>query len=98
VRSGWPAQACVKVDDTEPRIADGGSARSRTVGVALSGSAAGLSYSELQALPPAERAHWLDAAVAQLASAGAHYAIDSVADLIAIVDEISMRLTRGEQP
>jgi phosphonoacetaldehyde hydrolase len=38
------------------------------------------------------------AAVNKLARAGAHYVIDSVADLMPIVQKIEERLGRGERP
>ena len=37
-------------------------------------------------------------AVKRLTAAGAHYVIDSVADLLPVVDLIEGRLARGERP
>ena len=51
----WPAATVVKVDDTAPGIGDGRAAGTWTVGIALTGNAAGLSAEELAALPSAER-------------------------------------------
>jgi phosphonoacetaldehyde hydrolase len=39
----WPAETVVKVDDTAPGIGEGKAAGTWTVGVALTGNAAGLS-------------------------------------------------------
>lgn len=94
----WPAHAVVKVDDTDPGIAEGLAAGCWTVGVAMSGNAVGLSLEELNALPEAERAGRRSRAVRELTLAGAHYVIDSVADLAPILDLIEGRLARGERP
>jgi phosphonoacetaldehyde hydrolase len=93
-----PAACVVKVDDTEAGIAEGLAAGSWTVGVALSGNATGLSKQELAALDPAERAERRAAAVSQLERCGAHYVIDSAADLASVIDRINGRLARGERP
>ena len=80
-----PASAVIKVDDTEPGIAEGVAAGCVTVGLALSGNAAGLTIEELAALTPdardAVRAH----ATALLRAAGADHVIDTVADLPALI-------------
>ena len=84
----WPASAVIKVDDTEPGIAEGVAAGCLTVGVALSGNAVGKTPEELAALSPAEigplRAH----ATALLKGAGADHVIDTVADLPALVERL----------
>ena len=50
------------------------------------------------ALAPAEFKERRAAAVSKLERAGAHYVIDSVADLTPIVQKIEERLARGERP
>ncbi|MDE3240964.1 MAG: phosphonoacetaldehyde hydrolase [Paracoccaceae bacterium] len=77
----YPPQAIVKVDDTEPGIAEGVAAGCLTVGVAMSGNAVGLTPEEVAALPAAERAARREAAAKVLFDAGADYVIDTVADL-----------------
>jgi len=94
----WPASTVVKVDDTEVGIAEGIAAGSWSVGVTLSGNATGLSQDELAALSPAERTARRAAATRQLQRAGAHFVIDSAADLGAVIDAIEGRLARGERP
>ena len=94
----WPAAAVIKVDDTEPGIAEGIAAGTWTVGVALSGNALGLSREELARLSDSERVEGRKTATATLRRCGAHYVIDSVADLIPIVDKIEGRLLRGKRP
>ncbi len=94
----YPPAAVVKVDDTVPGIAEGRAAGTWTVGVALSGNACGLSLEELNALSDAERGEYRATATAELRQAGAHYVIDSVADLLPVIDEINTRLAASENP
>ncbi|MEB0137150.1 phosphonoacetaldehyde hydrolase [Actimicrobium sp. CCC2.4] len=91
-------RACIKIDDTVPGITEGLAAGMWTVGLSLSGNETGLSLAELAALSPAETAVFRDRAAAKLNAAGAHYVIDTIAGLPAIVDAIEARLARGEQP
>jgi len=94
----WPARHVVKVDDTVPGIAEGLAAGTWTVGVAMSGNALGLSLDEANALREADRATRRAAAMRELTSAGAHFVIDSVAELPSMLDIIEGRLLRGEAP
>ena len=94
----WPASACVKVDDTDPGIAEGRAAGTWTVGVSLSGNEVGLSVEELAETPKEERDRLNAQAVAKLEAAGAHYVIDTVADLPAVLDKIEARIALGERP
>lgn len=93
----WPATV-VKVDDTGVGIQEGLNAGTWTVGVAVSGNAVGLDLNAWNALPPAAQQERRAAATAQLTSAGAHYVIDSVADLLPVLDAIAVRLREGEKP
>ena len=88
----------MKVDDTEPGIAEGINAGCWTVGVALTGNAVGLSREELEALPQREVARLRTVATQRLTAAGAHLVIDSVADLLPVVATFEGRLARGERP
>ncbi len=94
----WPAWRVVKVDDTEVGLEEGLNAGSWTVGVALTGNAFGLDEAETDALSEPEYEARYAEAVARLTRAGAHYVIDSVADLIEVLDEIEGRLAHGERP
>ena len=94
----WPAAAVVKVDDTEAGIAEGLNAGCWTVGVAMSGNALGLSRSELEALSPNERAQCRAVAAGKLQRAGAHEVVDSVADLLPVIDKIEGLLARDGRP
>ena len=94
----WPAAAVVKVDDTAPGIEEATAAGSWAVGVAMSGNAVGLAPEELARLDAGEKAQVRERAAAELRGSGAHYVIDTVADLLPVVDEISDRLAAGEEP
>jgi phosphonoacetaldehyde hydrolase len=85
----YPAETIIKVDDTEPGIAEGVSAGCITVGVSLSGNYAGKTPAELAALAPEEVAALREEATAKLLNAGANYVIDTVADLPALMDTIT---------
>ena len=89
---------CVKVDDSVPGIEEGLNAGMWTVGVALTGNAVGQSEQEWQANSPSEKAELTRQAYAQLSAAGAHFVIDSLADIEPILNEINARLARGERP
>ena len=92
-----PAKA-VKVDDTGVGLAEGLAAGSWTVGVSLSGNEVGLSPEELAALSPEARDDANARARAALEAAGAHVVIDTVAELMPVLDEIDARLAAGERP
>lgn len=89
---------CIKVDDTLPGIAEGSNAGMWTVGLALSGSMASMSLAEYRAAAPDTLARIRSEATASFTSVGAHYVIDTIAELPAVVDDVSARLERGEGP
>jgi phosphonoacetaldehyde hydrolase len=92
----WPAATVVKVDDTAPGIGEGRAAGTWTVGIVLTGNAAGLSAEELAALPQAERTRLRDHAAIELRDAD--MVIDSIADLPEAVAAIDARLAAGDRP
>ena len=94
----YPLEACVKVGDTQPDIAEGLNAGMWTVAVAKTGNEIGLSEQEVRALPPDDLRERLDHARARLRDAGAHYVVDGVDHVPALLDEIEARLARGERP
>lgn len=89
---------CVKVDDTVPGIEEGRRAGMWTVGLLLSGNAAGLTLAEHDALDAEGREACRAGARAVLDTAHPHFLIDTVAGLPAVLDEIAARLSRGERP
>ena len=94
----WPAAQIVKIDDTPVGIAEGINAGCWTVGVTLSGNETGLSLEELNALTTTQTDALRAQAGKNLRAEGAHYLIDSVADLLPVMDDISRRLAAGELP
>ncbi len=90
--------ACVKVDDTVPGIDEGLNAGMWTVGLAVSGNEVGLRRPEWEALPAAEKQARRARAHGRLWQAGAHYVVDTIADLLPCIDDIQGRLHRGEAP
>ncbi|MCU0897079.1 MAG: phosphonoacetaldehyde hydrolase [Burkholderiales bacterium] len=76
---------CVKVDDAPAGIAEGLAAGMYVIGVAATGNGVGMPHAEFAALPLDERAERLAAATRELAAAGAHRVIGSVADLPAVL-------------
>lgn len=94
----WPAWRVVKVDDTGVGLAEGLNAGCWTVGIALTGNAFGLTPAETAALEPAAFQAMRAAAYGDLTRSGAHYVIDSVADIDAVIDAIEGRIARGERP
>jgi phosphonoacetaldehyde hydrolase len=94
----YPMKTFVKVGDTPNDVAEAHAAGMWAVSVVVSGNEVGLSREELDQLPPGERDELVSAARARLAACGPHYLIDSAADLIPVVDEITARLARGDRP
>ena len=82
----YPAGAVIKVDDTEPGIAEGVAAGCITVGLTLSGNEAGLTVAELAALSPNERSALHEKVGAKLKAAGADHVIETVAGLPQLID------------
>jgi phosphonoacetaldehyde hydrolase len=94
----YPPRTFVKVGDTPADIAEGHAAGAWVVSVVNSGNEVGCSESELNALPVAEREAKIFRAQTKLSSYGPHYLIDTVADLMPVIDAISERIARGEMP
>jgi phosphonoacetaldehyde hydrolase len=93
-----PVEACVKVDDTVPGVEEGLNAGMWTVGLALSGNEIGLPLKEVQALAPEDLDRRRQRAHARMRQGGAHYVVDSIADLMPCIDDIAARIARGERP
>lgn len=89
---------CIKVDDTVPGIEEGIRAGMWSIGISLSGNEVGISADALAQLSTDQIATLRARAELRLRDAGAHYVIDSVADLPAVVTLIEARLQAGERP
>ncbi|OZI74197.1 phosphonoacetaldehyde hydrolase [Bordetella genomosp. 12] len=89
---------CVKVDDTCVGIEEGRRAGMWSVGLMLSGNAAGLSLPMWQALNATTRSQARERARQAFAPAEPHYYIDTVAELPGVLGDIATRLAHGERP
>ncbi len=90
--------ACVKIDDTLTGIDEGLNAGMWTVGVAVSGNEVGMSLDEWNATDAEQQDRLRARAYDRFNRSGAHYVIDSIADLIPVLEEIEMRMSTGEKP
>ncbi|MDH3231566.1 MAG: phosphonoacetaldehyde hydrolase [Alphaproteobacteria bacterium] len=94
-----PIQSVVKVDDTVSGIGEALEAGCWGVGVSRYSNYMDInSLDEADRLPAAEieRRHEITRDI--LRKAGAHYVVDSLADLPGVIDDINTRLARGERP
>ena len=94
----FPPEAVVKVDDTKPGISEGLNAGTWTIGLAKTGNEVGLNQKELDALPADEVKRKVDKAADSLAKTGAHYVVESISDVPAVISEIEQRLKMGDKP
>jgi phosphonoacetaldehyde hydrolase len=94
----YPLWTIVNVDDTPVGIQAGRNAGCWTIGVTRTGNGVGLSVAELAALPPGEVRRLCDEAAGVLRAAGAHFLVESAADIIPILHDIERRLVCGESP
>lgn len=89
---------CIKVDDSAPGITEGLNAGMWTVGLALSGNEAGMTLSEYQEASEILKSEKRQLATDKLATAGAHYVVDTLVELPAVIKDIEQRLLKGEKP
>lgn len=87
--------AVVKVGDTVADVEEGLNAGVWTVGVTWTGNLIGLTQAELGALDRRDLERRTQAAEQTLVEAGAHYVIESFADLPAVVRQIEEQLQYG---
>ena len=91
-------EACVKIDDTVPGVEEGLNAGMWTIGLAISGNEVGLMLDEWNALPSEEQERKSARAYTRMRQCGAHYVVDSIADMMPCIDDIQARIHRGERP
>lgn len=94
----YPLSSFVVVDDTPVGIEAGRNAGCWTVGITRTGNCLGLSLEELQALSANEVEQRCDDAANVLEGAGAHYTLESVADIVPLIERIDERASRGATP
>ena len=94
----YPMEACVKIGDTLPDIQEGLNAGMWTVGLAKSGNELGLNEEGIAALPADQLQTRLTRAYDRMASAGAHYVVDTIAEVLPVIDRIGQRIADGGRP
>ena len=94
----YPMEACVKIGDTLPDIDEGLNGGMWTVGLAKSGNELGLNAEEIGALAAEELQARLERAYKRMAGTGAHYVVDTIADVLPVIERIGRRLAAGERP
>lgn len=94
-----PIQSVVKVDDTVSGVGEALEAGCWGVGVARYSNYMDInSLEEADSLPKEEIERRLEKTREILRKAGAHYVIDTLAELPAVIDHVNERLSRGEKP
>jgi phosphonoacetaldehyde hydrolase len=88
----YPLGAIIKVGDTESDIQEGLNAGVWSVGVAATGNALGLSEAAFHTLDAKVRGAKVQRARAELAAAGAHYVVDTLAQLSTVISDVETRL------
>ena len=94
-----PIKSVVKIDDTASGIGEGLNAGCWTVGVSRYSNYMNIdSFEHEKTLSEQELSKRNIQSGNKLKASGAHFVIDSIADLPAIIDEINSRLARGIEP
>jgi len=88
----YPMAALAKIGDTPIDIHEGLNAGAWSIGVAGTGNMIGLSLEDFHSLSESEREARLAHARVELQKAGAHYVVDTLADVDAVLDDIDYRL------
>jgi phosphonoacetaldehyde hydrolase len=94
----FPPAAIVKVGDTLPDILEGLNAGMWTIGLAKTGNEMGLKLEDIARLTPDELDRRLARAYHRMREAGAHYVVDSIADVPMILDLLEARIASGDRP
>jgi phosphonoacetaldehyde hydrolase len=88
----YPMAAIAKVGDTPADVQEGLNAGSWSIGVASTGNMIGLSLTEFNELSESERERRLVQARVELQDAGAHYVVDTLAEVGPVLDDIDERM------
>lgn len=94
----YPLASIAKIGDTPADIEEGLNAGVWAVGVAGTGNGIGMTLEEFNSLAPGERLARSKGARNELEQAGAHYAVDTLSDLEAVLDDIDARLLSAGNP
>ena len=94
----YPPAAVVKIGDTKVDIDEGINAGCWSIGLSRTGNYVALDEADFFALPYAEQRSLVVNADDLLRRQGAHYVVESIADVMPCLDDIEARLRRGERP
>ncbi len=94
----YPPAAAVKIGDTRIDIDEGINAGCWTIGLSAAGNYVALSRDDFLALPYEQRRELVLRSDDMLRRQGAHYVVETIADVMPCLDDIEARLARGERP
>jgi phosphonoacetaldehyde hydrolase len=94
----YPMEAYVKIGDTPADIEEGLNAGTWTVGVTKVGNEVGLTEEQLASIDPQELERRMEFARGRLNGAGAHYLVETLAEIGPVLDDIERRLNAGVRP
>jgi len=94
----YPLWRIVKVDDTVPGIQAARHAGAWAIGVSRTGNEVGFSWKEWESLASGQQSAALTRAEEILRQAGSDDVVESVAEIVPVLEEIEARLERGERP
>ncbi len=94
----YPFESIVKVGDTLPDIEEGINAGMWTIGLTKTGNEIGLNEEEINKLDTDVLERKMARAQKRMWQSGAHYVVDGIWDVPAVLDDINARLARGERP
>jgi phosphonoacetaldehyde hydrolase len=94
----YPLWNVIAVDDTEVGIRAARNAGCWAVGVTKTGNCVGLALDEIDALPRSTVLEMCDFGARRLRAAGAHYTVESVAEIVPIIRDIESWLAGRETP
>ena len=96
--SVYPPAAAVAVGDTPADVEAGRNGALWTVGVTRTGNLLGMTEREMQAADPVDVQERIGAAERVLRGAGAHYVVESFAEMPRVIQDIDRRMAEGERP
>ncbi len=96
--NAYPLESCIKIGDTVADIEEGLNAGMWTIGITLTGNEVGLTEEEAEVMAEDQLDLLLLRADRKLKAAGAHYVMETLENLEAVVDDIEERLEAGERP
>ena len=88
----------MKIGDTVVDIEEGLNGGMWSVGVAVTGNEVGLTPPSTPHSRPTSSCRLAKEATERLSAAGAHYVVDSLADVLPVLERIEERLAEGEKP